>query len=503
MMSLFKFLHRPQYELQWSPVQFEKLGSRVEIRTIEDLTSSSLSLADKETVIKVYTGLYSLFHDQQQYSKSLSNRLGQLLSVTSSLSSKLGVQYIPMNLEQQRIFLQDFGHLCYQPSIENTNKNNSHHQLLISTFETMISEEHTKPLAQELWKFCALNWNLQNTIEEEDNKRTDNDMVAYIDLESPLLDEFDSILKQTSLRADNKNEIFSNIAVLGDAFSASQRVNENDKFKTIHGSFLMLQRNHQSTTIAQDMIDYIVKSFNNDKQVIYDSLYIARQLYKLVIRSRDEFNDEWIFLQQRCHSDPFQNHVTWQQEILQHQQQNRKMTTKNPYLNQLQTQMSCASNHIYCCDIVAPNGIAVMVTRHILLPYQLVPQEATESISKKKFLSHEAHFITRILEQQKVLTPNNRPKNFIDLVMDKKCMPPEKSLCKHCFKYINSRSGGRCEKCANHCSCFCDVLCHVDVEEKVVGKVVTGILPKYKRDPTRRIPRIIHQTWYEPVTREA
>lgn len=56
-----------------------------------------------------------------------------------------------------------------------------------------------------------------------------------------------------------------------------------------------------------------------------------------------------------------------------------------------------------------------------------------------------------------------------------------------------------------NCGCFCDHLCHTNVKEKAVSKVVQYQSPSHKErkgGDEKFIPRIVHQTWFEPMTRE-
>ena len=56
--------------------------------------------------------------------------------------------------------------------------------------------------------------------------------------------------------------------------------------------------------------------------------------------------------------------------------------------------------------------------------------------------------------------------------------------------------------CVRDCPNYCGKLCEVSVTEKPVSKVVVVKPPKLKKDPERLVPKIIHQTWFEPVTPE-
>lgn len=475
--------------------------------------------------ITIYTGLYSHFHDEstmQTLSKRLKSQLYPSLSSSSSsppptlTSSNYNFEYIPMDVKNQVKFMKDHGHECYQV------RDYDDQGIVFQTYQEFLSTEHTKPLAQELWKYCALAYN------KGDTDNTYN-MVGYIDLDTPLLEDLDVILneyltKQTSNTSDSKEDgkLSHNFAVLGDALSPSLANKYNNdrehKHHRIHGSLLLLQLQQEYLSIIHEMIHIIISSFNTDKKVIYDPLYISQQLYNLIVASRDnndyKLNNNWILFQQRCHSNPFETQIQQRRKLL-----NSSLAPSLSTSNNIQTVINCPSNQIYCCDIITPvTGKAIMMTRHIILPYQLIPQSITkdedydhnnEMAKNNNYYAliqqYDKPFITTI-KNQKIHEQQNqvliqKPKNFFQLLQEQNCLPTSKQ-CGKCM----SRSefyAGTCIGCAKYCGCFCDLLCHVQVEEKTVINVYTSILPRYKKDPTKRIPRIIHQTWFEDITREA
>ncbi len=422
-----------------------------------------------------------------------------------------------MDVKNQFKFMKDHGQECYRDYDDDKG-------VVFKTYQEFASKEHTKPLAQELWKYCALAYNNGDT----DNGSTHYNMVGYIDLDSPLLVDLDVILneyltEQTSNKSDTKGGNLShNFAVLGDALSPSlankyKYTNDREhKHHRIHGSLLLLQLQQEYLSIVHEMIHIIISSFNTDKKIIYDPLYISQRLYNQIMESRNnndnsKLNNNWIFFQQRCHSNPFQTQIQEKRKL-----SNSSLTPSLSTSNNIQTVINCPSNQIYCCDIITPvTGKAIMMTRHIMLPYQLIPQ----SITKDEHYDHnentnnytliqqyEKPFITtiqnqKINEQQQNQVLIQKPKNFFQLVQEQNCLPTSKE-CGKCMSRSEFHAG-TCIGCAKYCGCFCDLLCHVQVEEKAVTNVYTGILPKYKKDPTKRIPRIIHQTWFEDITREA
>lgn len=144
-----------------------------------------------------------------------------------------------------------------------------------------------------------------------------------------------------------------------------------------------------------------------------------------------------------------------------------------------------------------------MVTKHLLLPYQVLPR----ANNLPKPLNAEAgHYEEEDLPYISTVSEQIRPRpdgpiispNFFEILLQNDCLPSDKQ-CSDCLR---DKKGANCKKCASVCPCYCNTLCHVPVEEKFISKVLTVRPPLYARDPSRLIPRIVHQTWFEDVTAE-
>lgn len=93
------------------------------------------------------------------------------------------------------------------------------------------------------------------------------------------------------------------------------------------------------------------------------------------------------------------------------------------------------------------------------------------------------------------VTPLDTP-NFFDILLHNDCLPTQKN-CNKCLK-VN----GNCDSCHEACPCYCRALCKIQPPPKQVVKEYHVYPPRYKKNPSRLIPKLIHQTWYEPVSKE-
>lgn len=142
-----------------------------------------------------------------------------------------------------------------------------------------------------------------------------------------------------------------------------------------------------------------------------------------------------------------------------------------------------------------------MMTKHLMLPYQMLPHpkdlpkplNAEAGHYEEDDLPYISTISEKVLERpvQPLITPN-----FFDILLQNDCLPSDKK-CSDCLR---DKKGANCQKCAPACPCYCKTLCHTPVEEKFISKELVIRPPLYARDPSRLIPKIIHQTWFEDVT---
>jgi hypothetical protein len=154
--------------------------------------------------------------------------------------------------------------------------------------------------------------------------------------------------------------------------------------------------------------------------------------------------------------------------------------------------MSCPIPSGYCCHVTTSTTghLPVMALRHPVRASHDQQKHGVEAANLFVSLVEEIH-----LPLEMRVTPDETP-NFFDILLHNDCLPTQKN----CFKCL--KVNGNCESCHEACPCYCRALCRIRPPPKQVVKEYRVYPPQYKKHSSRLIPKLIHQTWYEPVTKE-
>jgi hypothetical protein len=414
---------------------------------------------------------------------------------TGSSSPPLQWQSVAQSSNDQEKDLMQWGLNNCKPSPTDAQTSTSTTNSVLALFQELQSQDHTRHLAAQVWKYCAMTRDLYSGAS----------MAAYLDFDSFLLRPFSELVSKNGMgapplaSADRPQSLLvHNIAVLVDGMYYK------DSDLMFHGSLLVLQPS--SASVAMNMVEWMVNM--GARALSLEPLAIPKQLYKFM-QVDDDDDDEGIpektiIWKQRCHHDRFQK---WNASTFFESTSTGSITSfDNGRINSPQ----CPPHLEYCCDILGhvqgeSRERTIAMTKHVMLPYEVLPsldqfpkayafaQGLDEADGMHSVTDGDVPFITTVRAKY-ISTENSEGQdtpNFYQIVSDKNCLPSSKT-CKSCMK--EKRGGfGTCKKCAKYCSCFCDLLCHTPVPHKPVKSVITYSTPLYKRDPKRLIPRIIHQ----------
>jgi len=410
-------------------------------------------------------------------------------------------QTVILTLDEQRAFLDQHGtHDCQiGDTISNENA-------VLQKFDDLLQRQQSH-YATELWKYCALHVYSRN-----------HGGAVYVDSDSPLLTNLHTILRP-AIQGHN-------LAVLSNSYFP----------KTIHGSFFYARgatSTSKPSTVPLHMLQVLVTT---PTAVLETSpLLLPRTLYALIATSISKQDssivslrpgqngDEWYLMEQTCMINPLIRHATGTSLYPERE----PWTDSNSY----RLALHCPRQSGFCCSVTMndPSDLdskasghqrTVMLNRHPLLPYQVIPppvpmaEHALDSNQHAEFVlqrpynaqvghydEDELPYISHV-DEEVYTRPDDYPPtpNFYDILMSNDCLPGSEE-CSKCLRAKSSSA--TCTTCADACPCYCKTLCQPDtVDAKFVAKQLIVSPPKYSRDPNRLIPRIIHQTWFETLTKE-
>jgi hypothetical protein len=235
----------------------------------------------------------------------------------------------------------------------------------------------------------------------------------------------------------------------------------------LHDSFLQLAQHH--SILAQHMMELLLESSNGvlekDPFLLPHSLatFVASDLLGEVVLFRSHCQD---VVAPTLHNTPNSNYYKG-------------------------GGLSCPIPGGYCCHVTTSTTghLPVMALRH-----QVCAESATtlSTTIDNPYISHIDQVLVPI---ERKATSQDTP-NFFDILLHNDCLPTQKN-CVKCMKVQ-----GSCDQCHEACPCYCRALCKIVPPPKQVVKEIHVYPPLYKKDPTRLIPKLVHQTWYEPVTKE-
>lgn len=343
------------------------------------------------------------------------------------------------SLKQQDEFLKINGRDCTMKGVDTS----------ISVHTAFAYLSNTSPSnAADLFKFCVLQYELS---------KQNVTVARFVNTESIIL---------------HKNDLLSN---------ARNTAVVNAKKNMTHGALLIVRK--EQVDLLKRMTQFIV---DHMEAIEFDDPFLSsKHFYDLVHEQIANDPESWKILPLVCDADGLRYGCQVQTE---------------------QNQMSTITKEIQTRTI--------LLTPYHYLPYQTMSEINIDLDDVDKDKEKELSFVTTMTERTIPTNEVSSP-NFFQVLSSKGCLPPNR-ICEACMKDIR---GGSCAKCHKFCGCFCDFLCNagtdVDVDNKVVKKHVEYKVPKFKRTTRnfvkgqhsnsqvgKMIPNIVHQTWFEAITKE-
>lgn len=424
-------------------------------------------------------------------------------AASSTSSNSMTFQFY--TAAEQRAYLEDYGYTCQQSFAPPDTSFN----LLVQRFDVL-----PPAYATELWKYCVLYMGTGN---------------VYWDSHNAL-----PLLQLEDIMDDNKKNLA--IAMRQQQDSAATTAATDDFLlhqPPLHHSYLQIMEPRSKTALG--MMRYLLEAERLDPSNLHEtlSLFVENDLHKKRVA--------WHFLTASCLDTPTQSSKDGSSSSSNNNpslqvRPKPRSTAEAVDLNHPEPYLpgeACSATHGEpCCQVFRSStkksknaDIPILALRHS----QRVAQETTASTTEEPrnplpFALDAGLVSTDNLEDSAlgmpvgdlpfVATvreyPTHAPPatvhetpNYFDILLRNNCLPHDKE-CFKCLKlgYKEGDEGGDCRVCAAACPCYCNALCQVRPPPKRLSAVWEVTPPRFKKDPSRLIPRVIHQTWFEPVTKE-
>ena len=426
------------------------------------------STASKESIQRRSGPLLTLFPGVPSTTKSTENTIDIGAYSNNNRHSKHAV----LTPAEQRTYLETHGKKCYTASSSMID--------ILSQYDKFVKSPTLSNLAIELWKYCAL------YVEGG----------VYVDAETAPLAALGDILAWDNINGGGtKNYVV--VATTRDAGVSPSLLNGVDS--TISDSVTMASSVGTGNPVAMSsMIAIGTKEHSIPKQMIVklmetnvetleeDAMLLPRTLMSLVNKDNENTAESWGLLKQRCNGI----------EIASGDEGHR-------------TLRHCPASSGYCCEILDPSSNFVfLLSRQSLVPNQILPStsllpqpynHADFSSTSTPVSDKELAFMSTIKEETSSPLLSSKPgsaestPNVYEILQSQHALPSQESNKQACMDCLREKKGADCTICAEKCPNFCSKLCEVEVNEKPVTRVLTVVPPRYKKDPERIIPRIVHQ----------
>lgn len=454
------------------------------------------SLTSKEAILRRSGPLLTLFPKSKSNDIMTSN-----FNYYQMMQSHQYAAHSVHTPSEQRSYLERHGKLCHSGDV-------------LSRYDLFVKSSTLSNLAIELWKYCALY--------VEGGVYVDAETAPLVALGDVLGWENNQPPNGYDATATSNYSAMKNYAVVATTrdsgvsprlVSANSSISDAVTAATSHGTgnpiaiSSMLAISTKQHSVPERMIGTLMLTATDVLES--DALLLPKALMSFISEddnTRSGGDDttatpKWGLLKQRCHGIEIApaGYGNGQPRTLRH----------------------CPPSSGYCCEILDPTSSFVfLLSRQSLVPNQLLPSSSklprpyAENHSNSSGTSaiiavvpeKEVAFLSTIREDpsspllqfsssSSTYTPGNSDTtpNIYELLSRENALPNQEKNKQACMDCLREKKAANCALCSEKCPKFCSKLCDLRKSEKPVKRVLSVLGPKYRKDPERWIPRIIHQ----------
>ncbi len=312
----------------------------------------------------------------------------------------------------------------------------------------------------ELWKFCLIGSNYASTFVQ-------NSGLYFL---GSIEETFDFRHSKNYLLLLEKNNHVNQTA-----YTTSTALDYHDFISTD----VMSLRTEVGRDVAKSVVQSIISSPHTSLSSKDSGEWLNNVLYQHAVDAIQNYPSQFITLKSRCHGLQYNT---------------RAMQQSKRY--QSHTYFCARGSRSPCCEVNSELGDVQFFIQHPMIEMNGLQEGGHSYISTID--STDTGKDSPQNARSKVDYPKT-PRAF-DIFLENGCLPSWQ--CHTCFVKSTNANESSCELCATECKCYCQMLCRVRPKERRVVKEIVVNPPQIRKDQSRLIPRIIHQTYFEPVTLE-
>ena len=376
------------------------------------------------------------------------------------------IELLLFNEEERRKSIESLGESCFSSYFQNAENlgSRNNENLVLDKYDELgkwaqihklneQSEIYTNLLQMrlELWKFCIIGSGYAATF-------VDDEGLMFLESIHEVFN-FGEVAKNYVIKLeDRKNESFLSTA----AISLRTGVGRN---------------------VAKSIVKSIVLAapLNTNSMLVDSGDWLRTEFYRHTLHAIQNNPNEFITLYSQCSS---LHHI-------------KKSTTVSR--NKHRSGKGSCSLHgkTPCCEVIDESGQIALFLQH--------PMAASGSVEGFENSSFESTVEEVALEnngQNHKRTQSNTAESqrTFDIFVENDCLPSWE--CHSCLVKSTGGDSSSCDICARECNCYCQNLCRVRPKKRRISKEIQIKPPQVRKDQSRLIPRIVHQTYFEPVTLE-
>ena len=427
----------------------------------------------------IFQGVPSTSNSDDEMKGAIERRSGPLLALFpdanaehTKINKHKQAKHMVLTPAEQRSYLENHGKDCH-----------SSDKQLLERYDLFVKSPTLSNLATELWKYCALY----------------NEGGIYVDAETAPLAALGDVLswdnhgtnsgkngrKNYVVTADTHDAGVSPSLLHGDSISDSVTTASSlGSGKPIAISSLIAIATIKNS-VPLKMIDALMDT--EVKTLEENALLLPTTLMELIQKD----TSTWGLLRQRCNGIQVAGGYGYDgQRTLRH----------------------CPTSSGYCCEVLDPkSNFVFLLSRQAMVPNQILPQSSTlpqpfnseslEDANDAAGDNKDLPFISTVHEEitspllTKPFTPGSfeTTPNAFELLNNLNALPTQEANKQQCMDCLREKKAADCTLCAIVCPNYCKNVCELELEDKPVKRVLSVDGPRYRKDPERLIPRIVHQ----------